>query len=167
MGTKKKNKNPKIKQEGNKVGTRTPKLDKKEFQVWYIDYYFYKECRTLRMVTVQNGKKNTKVGQEPEETGNKKEQEPQSKTRMGQSRPKWEQSCYKTKPFSVLLTFDFCWPPQHRTKSPRLEGSVEWVSVIGFNKDLGKTIPVKRKIKAGLEAPSSSNMTSSEKEKPQ
>ena len=107
------------------------------------------------------------MGQEPEETGNKKEQEPQSKTRMGQSRPKWEQSCYKTKPFSVLLTFDFCWPPQHRTKSPRLEGSVEWVSVISFNKDLGKTIPVKRKIKAGLEAPSSSNMTSSEKEKPQ
>ena len=73
------------------MGTRTPKLDKKEFQVWYIDYYFYKECRTLRMVTVQNGKKNTKVGQEPEETGNKKEQEPQSGTRMGQSRQEWEQ----------------------------------------------------------------------------
>lgn len=64
-----KNKNPKMKQEGNKMGIRTPKLDKKQ----------------------QSRKKNTKMGQEPEEIGNKKEQEPQSKTRMGQSRQKWEQ----------------------------------------------------------------------------
>ena len=74
-----KNKNPKIKQEGNKVGTRTPKLDKKEFQVWYIDYYFYKECRTLRMVTVQNGKKTPKWDKNRKKLETKRNKNPKVK----------------------------------------------------------------------------------------
>ena len=77
------------------------------------------------------------LSQEPDPTcshGKKMTEQTFKKSRHPDRIPVWKNLC------SMLRSFDFFWPPQHRPKSPR----VVWVCAISLNKQIGKIMPAKQ-----------------------
>ena len=76
--------------------------------------------------------------QEPDPTrshGKEMTEQTFKKSRHPDRIPFWKNLC------SMLLSFYFFWPPQHRPKSPR----VEWVCAISLNRQIGKIMPAKQR----------------------